>query len=157
MKLFALNLLLALIWTLLTGEFRPASFLGGFVIGYSTLWLTRRVAGPSTYLEKPRHVARFAWFFLWELVRANVRVAYEVLTPTMRMRPGIVAIPLDVESDAAVTLLANLITLTPGALSLDVSADRRVLYVHTMYVPDLEAFRRVIKQGFERRVIEVLR
>jgi multicomponent Na+:H+ antiporter subunit E len=73
------------------------------------------------------------------------------------MRPGIVAIPLDLEGDAAITLLANLVTLTPGALSLDVSPDRTVLYVHTMYMDDAETFRREIKQGFERRVKELLR
>jgi multicomponent Na+:H+ antiporter subunit E len=73
----------------------------------------------------------------------------------MRARPGIVAIPLDVEGDAAIVLLANLITLTPGAFSLDVSGDRRVLFIHTLYADD--AFRREIKEGFERRVIEVLR
>lgn len=155
--MFALNLLLALIWTLLTGEFRPAGFVFGFVLGYLALRLARHVTGPSTYFEKPRSLVRFASFFLWELVRANLRVAYDVLSPTMRVRPGIVAVPLEVESDAAIALLGNLITLTPGALSLDVSDDRRVLYVHTLYVHDVEAFRRQIKEGFERRVMEVLR
>jgi multicomponent Na+:H+ antiporter subunit E len=75
------------------------------------------------------------------------------------MRPGVVAIPLDVQTDAEITLLANLITLTPGTLSLDVSTDRRVLYIHVMYIDndDVEAVRRKIKEGFERRVLEVLR
>lgn len=155
--MFALNLLLALVWALLTGEFRPANLLLGFVLGYVALWLVRRVSGPTTYFEKPRHLASFVAFFFWSLLRANLRVAYEVVTPALRMRPGIVAIPLEVETDTAITLLANLITLTPGALSLDVSKDRRVLYVHTMYMADAEAFRREIKEGFERRVIEVLR
>jgi multicomponent Na+:H+ antiporter subunit E len=155
--MFALNLLLALTWTLLTGVPRPANFLLGFALGYAALWLVRDVAGPSTYFEKPRRIARFVSFFLWELVRANLRVAYEVVTPKLRMRPGIVAIPLDLEGDAAITLLANLVTLTPGALSLDVSPDRTVLYVHTMYMDDAETFRREIKQGFERRVKELLR
>ena len=67
------------------------------------------------------------------------------------------AIPLDARSDAEITLLANLITLTPGSLYLDVSQNRCVMYVHTMHVDDLDAFRRSIKDGFERRVMEVLR
>jgi multicomponent Na+:H+ antiporter subunit E len=78
-----------------------------------------------------------------------------VITLAHTMRPGVVAVPLELQTDAAITLLANLITLTPGTLSLDVSADRRVLYVHTMYLDDVEQFRREIKEGFERRVIEV--
>jgi multicomponent Na+:H+ antiporter subunit E len=155
--MFSLNLLLALTWTLLTGVMRPANFLVGFTLGYLALWLVRDVTGPSIYFDKPRQIVRFAGLFLWELVRANLRVAYEVVTPKLRMRPGIVAIPLDLTSDAAITLLANLITLTPGALSLDVSPDRTVLYVHTMYMHDAEAFRQEIKEGFERRVKELLR
>lgn len=101
----------------------------------------------------------FILFFLWELLAANLRVAVDILTPPHQMRPGIIAIPLDVETDAEITLLTNLITLTPGTLSLDLSADRRVLYIHTMYIDrdDIDAARERIKSGFERRVLEVLR
>jgi len=73
--------------------------------------------------------------------------------------PGVVAIPLDARTDAEITLLANLITLTPGSVSLDLSEDRRVLYVHAMYIDggDVEAYRRSVKEGLERRVLELLR
>lgn len=73
--------------------------------------------------------------------------------------PGVVAIPLDARTDVEITLLANLITLTPGSVSLDLSEDRRVLYVHAMYIDggDVEAYRRSIKEGLERRVLELLR
>jgi multicomponent Na+:H+ antiporter subunit E len=75
------------------------------------------------------------------------------------MRPGVIAIPLNARTDVEITLLANLITLTPGTLSLDVSADRSVLYIHVMYIDndDIDAVRRKIKEGFERRILEVLR
>lgn len=73
--------------------------------------------------------------------------------------PGVVAIPLDARTDAEITLLANLITLTPGSVSLDLSDDKRFLYVHAMYIDggDVEAYRRSIKEGLERRVLELLR
>ena len=90
-----------------------------------------------------------------KLVKANLRVAWEVLTPKHHMRPAIIAIPLDAESDLQITILANFITLTPGTLSLDVSPDRKTLYVHAMYVDDVDAFRREIKEKLEQRVIEV--
>ena len=48
-------------------------------------------------------------------------------------------------------------TLTPGSLSLDVSSDRRVLYLHVLYIDDVEALRREVKEDYERRVLEVLR
>jgi len=74
------------------------------------------------------------------------------------MQPGVVAIPLDARTEVEITVLSNLITMTPGSLSLDVSADRRVLYLHTMYGgDDPDRLREEIKTKFERRVLEVLR
>jgi multicomponent Na+:H+ antiporter subunit E len=102
-------------------------------------------------------MAGLFFYFLWELVVSNVRVAIEVLSPRYRMRPGVVGVRLDARTDLEITLLANLITLTPGTMSVDISEDRRVLYVHALYVDDRDAFERSIKDGFERRVLEVLR
>lgn len=83
-----------------------------------------------------------------------------MLRPKLRQNisPAIVAVPLDVEGDFSVTLLANVISLTPGTLTLDVSDDKRVLYIHSMYGgDDPDAVRREIKSGLERRVLEVTR
>jgi multicomponent Na+:H+ antiporter subunit E len=153
------NLLLALVWVGMTGEFTPLNFAIGFALGLLILFFARRVVGTPNYLVKAVQALDLAAFLLWELLLANLRVAYDVLTPGFHMRPGVVAIPLDAKSDIEITLLANLITLTPGTLSLDVSSDRRVLYIHVMYVDndDLDEVRRKIKSGFERRVLEVLR
>jgi multicomponent Na+:H+ antiporter subunit E len=73
------------------------------------------------------------------------------------MKPGIIAVPLDAETDFEITLLANLITMTPGTLSLDLSDDRKTLYVHAMYITDPEKIRHSIKHDLERRVLAVLR
>lgn len=157
MTVFLLNLLLALVWLTLTGNLEPANFVIGFVVGYIVLRITRRALPRTGYFHKFPLVMRFAAFFLWELVRANMKVAHDVLTRRHHMKPGVVAIPLDLETDAEIVLLANLVTLTPGTLSLDVSDDRRFLYMHAMYIDDVDAFRASIKQGFERRVMELLR
>jgi multicomponent Na+:H+ antiporter subunit E len=143
----------------MTGEFAPLNFAIGFALGLLILFFARRVVGTPNYLVKTVQVLELVAFLLWELLLANLRVAYDVLTPGYHMRPGVVAIPLDAKSDIEITLLANLITLTPGTLSLDVSSDRSVLYIHVMYVDndDLDEVRRKIKSGFERRVLEVLR
>jgi len=157
MTLLLWNVLLALAWTALTGRVSVSNFLEGFVLSYVILFLSRRIVGPSTYFRKVGQLLGLTLYFIWELVLANLRVAYDVLTPRHKMRPGVVAIPLDAESDAEITLLANLITLTPGTLSLDVSKDRKMLYIHAMYIDDIDQLRRKIKDGFERRVLEVLR
>jgi multicomponent Na+:H+ antiporter subunit E len=155
MSYLLLHVLLALAWAALSGQITPENLAGGFVLGYIILYLSRRALGCNRYVTKVPQVLRFLGYFIVELFKANLRVAYEVITPRFNMRPAIVAVPLDIQSDIEITLLANLITLTPGTLSLDVSNDRRVLYVHSMFVTDIEAFRHEIKDGFERRIKEL--
>ncbi|MDR7417864.1 MAG: Na+/H+ antiporter subunit E [Armatimonadota bacterium] len=149
------NVLLALAWAALTGHFSLLNLALGFGLGYALLYVATRAGAGTGYFAQVWQVVGFVAFFLWELLLANLRVAYHILAPLERMRPGIVAIPLDLRTDAEITALANLITLTPGTLSLDVSTDRRVLYVHALRIEDAESFRRDIKAGFERRVREV--
>jgi multicomponent Na+:H+ antiporter subunit E len=108
-------------------------------------------------LRKVPLLLSFLVFYLKELIRANLRVAHDALTPAHHMRPAILAIPLDATSDFEILLLVNLITMTPGSVSIDVSTDRRVLYLHAMYVSDPEAARHEIKTKLERRVLELLR
>lgn len=91
-------------------------------------------------------------FFVRELTAASLRVAWDVVTPRARRSPGIISVPVDLETDRQITLLALLVTLTPGTLSLDVSTDRRSLYVHSMFTADPESVRATVKDGFERRI-----
>lgn len=157
MSVFLFNLLLALLWAAIVGSVDPAHLLTGFLVGYAVLWIARPVLGPTRYFGKLFEALRFAAFFTYELVLSNLRVAWDVLTPKAYRRPGVVAVPLDADSDVEITLLANLVTLTPGSLSLDVSPDRRCLYVHAMFVDDIEQLRCDIKEGFERRVLDLMR
>ena len=152
MNWLLVHVMLALVWAALSGELTLATMGGGFVVGFLVLLLARRALGCQRYVTRVPRVLGFCAYFLVLLIQANLRVAYEVLTPNFRVRPAIVAIPLDIRDEVAITTLANLITLTPGTLSLDVSGDRRVLYVHAMFVTDVEEFRREIKEGLERRV-----
>jgi multicomponent Na+:H+ antiporter subunit E len=74
----------------------------------------------------------------------------------MQLRPGVVAVPLDLKTRVGIVFLANMITLTPGTLSLDISVDRKMLYVHTVWLEDADKFRNAIKQEYERRVREIV-
>jgi len=154
---FIWNALLAVAWAAAVGEITLTSLLTGFLLGYLALWLNGDLLQARAYCARVPRLVEFLLFFLWELLLANLRVAYDVLTPTFHMRPGIVAMPLDAKSDFEITLLANLISLTPGSLSLDVSPDRRFLYIHSMYVRDAEEEKQKLKDGFERRLLKVLR
>lgn len=154
---FLSNILLTFIWVALTGNFLFANYLFGFLLSFFMLWLITSGTGDAKYFRILPKVITFFFFFLYELVKANLQVAYEVMTPNYNMTPGIVKVPLDAKSNLEITFLANLISLTPGTLSLDVSDDKKVLYVHSMYITSKESFIRSIKNGFEKRILEILR
>jgi multicomponent Na+:H+ antiporter subunit E len=128
------------------------------VIIMFVLWLSSPFYHRSYFHKLPK-AFNFIMFFLKELVVANLMVAYDILTPNYRMKPTVIALPLDAKTDMEITLLSGIITLTPGSLSIDVSADRKVLYVHTLYVThnDLELTKEKIKYGFERRLLQLTR
>jgi multicomponent Na+:H+ antiporter subunit E len=156
-KRLLMNLLLTLIWVALTGEFTFINFSFGFIMSFFILWLMARTPEEKRYFDRLPKIISFTFFFFKELIKANLQVAYDVITPKFYMQPGIVKIPLDATTDLEITLLANLITLTPGTLSLDVSDDKKVLYVHAMYIKDRDQFVQSVKTGFERRLLEILR
>lgn len=153
---FVLNIILALTWAALLGQFNPAALLTGFIIGYLVLFVARRALPPSSYFEKVYQAIVFILFFLWELVVASLRVAVDVLTPRHRMRPRVLAYALEAHSQVEIVMFSILITLTPGSLSMDVSSDRRVLYVHAMYAEDEEQARQDLRR-LEKRLLDLLR
>ncbi|MGA8852918.1 MAG: Na+/H+ antiporter subunit E [Christiangramia sp.] len=153
---FLSNILLTFVWVALTGDFSFENYLFGFFLNFHILWLITVGRKRNKYFLIVPKVIILLVYFLYELVKANIEVAYEVITPKLNMTPGIIMVPLDVKSDIGITMLANMISLTPGTLSLDVSNDKKVLFVHAMYIKDREKFIRGIKDGFERRIMEVL-
>jgi multicomponent Na+:H+ antiporter subunit E len=149
--------LLMVAWLALTGDLGVANAAFGLALG----WAAMRLAGPQRRfpldaLRRIPAVLSLGAFVAWELLLSNVRVARVILFPRRHLRPVLVAVPLDVRSDAAITLLANVLTLTPGTLSVDVSTDRRTLYVHALSAPDPDALVRDVKERFEPRVRRVL-
>jgi len=157
MNLFLLNIFLALGFSAVLGQLNLSGFMAGFVVGYGALWLTKPLYGTTRYFERLSGVLGLIGFFGKELLVSNLKVLWDVITPRHISRPGIIGLPLDARTDLEIMLVANLISLTPGTLSLDLSDDRRVLYIHVMFLDDIETTRRQIKQGLERRVLEVMR
>ena len=157
MTLFVLNLLLAFAWAALHGDFTLSTLASGFGLAYLLLVLLRPLWPESRYVKLMGASLRFMLYFLSTLARAALRVAWDILTPRPYFRPGVVAVPLELESDLEIAVLASLITLTPGSLAIDVSSDRRCLYIHFMYIDDLEQFRHGGGRELEHRLREVLR
>lgn len=157
MSLFLVNVLLALAWSAVTGSFSFINFAFGFVLAMGALSLIREQVGSVGYFSRARRVISLALLFIYELVLSAWKVTVLVLSPKMDLKPGIFAYPLKVDRDFEITLLANLITLTPGTLSVDVSDDRRILYVHALDCSDPDQTRRDIAEGFERKIMEAFR
>lgn len=157
MNLTLITIALALFWAAITGNFGGLNLLLGAAVGGLALFLLRGAFAPPRAVLKVRQFLSLALLFLYELAASAVRVAVLVLTPnlTAALRPAVVAFPLTVKSDAEITLLANLITLTPGTLSIDVSEDRSVLYVHVLQLSTPEALIADIAGGFEAKVREL--
>lgn len=166
--MLSLNILLALAWVVINNSYTPADLIVGLIFGFLVLRVSWRALSDEPfsarryfrfYSRRPLTMTwrwvRFLAFGFVEIVKSNIAVTKAVLSPKMNLRPGIVAIPLDLKSDEGITTLANLITLTPGTVTLDVSSDRKTLYIHAFEVGDPEALRRETKASFERRVKEL--
>jgi len=156
-NLFLMNILLAFIWVALTGKFLYTNLIFGFFMSYLIIWLMTRSNDKVNYFRRAPQVVGFFLFFIKELIKANIEVAYDVITPRDHMKPGIIGFPLKAETDLEITLLSNFITLTPGTLGLDISTDRKTMYIHAMYIDDREEFIENIRHGFERRLLDILR
>lgn len=155
MSTILINLLFALAWCAVTGTFSALNLAFGFVLGGISLFLIRDQVGAATHYRRFFGSITLALTFLTELIKSSVNVAMIVLSPGRDLKPAIIAYPLDVKSPAEITLLANLITLTPGTLSMDVSDDQSTLYIHAIDAADPNDVINDIKSSFEKRIIEV--
>lgn len=156
MSLLAVNVLLAVAWAGLTADFSIRNLAIGQLLGFGALWIASPLfEGPSRYFRSSVNIAKLIGHFLYELVVGSLQVTWDVLTPVHRARPRIISVPLDVTTEAELLLLTNLVSLTPGTLSLDVTDDGRRLLVHTMFGEDEAAQIDEIKNGMERRVREI--
>lgn len=155
--IFLSNVLLMLMWVILTGESTFANFAFGFIFSFLILRLISLDKKDGDYFKLVPKLISFILFFIYELVVANIQAGYFIITPNSKLRPGIVGVPLDAKTDVEITFLTNLVSLTPGTLSVDVSSDRKVLYVHSIHIADRDKFISNIKNGFEKRLLGILR
>lgn len=144
-----------LVWTALWGDWSAANALAGLAIGSVLLWLAppRHERAPSRV-----HLPSLAWLvvrFVGDLVASSAEVAWEVVTPGSRINAGVIAAPLRTRSPLLVTLIGNMITLTPGTLTLEVLRDddgALTLYVHVLHLKGIDDARENVRR-LEARVL----
>ena len=149
------GVILGLLWLFVNGvPLEPAALLGQFLIGLlfglPVAYASRRFYWPETdpwrVLRAAPYMALYVAVFVKDLLVANLDVAYRVLAPSMPIEPAVIDLPLRVQTDVAITTIANSITLTPGTLAMDYDADRNALYVHAIDGRNPEAVVRPIRQ-----------
>lgn len=157
--LFLINLGLAVIWSSFVHVFPPIDFTLGFVIGIGVLGIIYR-----DYLRRSLRLFIFVPYVLWQILKSNLSLAWTIIQPekelASRLHPEIVAVPLTVSTDLEIMLLATIITLTPGTLSMDLGTnadDEQVLYVHSLLTEDPDEFCKSIKQSFEQPILNITR
>ena len=135
-----------------------ASNISVFLLIYFLFWLGSYFYDRSHFVKVPLLLG-LLFYFLKELMLASLVVAWDVITPSSGAESGLIALPLDARTDLEITILASLISLTPGTLSLDVSEDKRYLYVHAVYIKqgDVENLKKQIKNGFEKKLLKITR
>lgn len=146
-------------WLLLTGELTLGNLLLGLVLSAGVRLLVGGATGTRQRgwsVQRLYRALQLSLFFLSEVVVSGVTVAIEVLRPRMQLQPAIVAIPVPGLSPTGVMVVANMVTMTPGSLSVYMDEEAQVLYVHAMHVQDADAFRRKLQRSFVRRVQEVV-
>lgn len=159
LKYFLLNLLLTFVWVALTGQLNYTNFGFGLVLGFFILWMLTRNFKPSDkeYFYRVPKILMFILNFLYDMLQANFQVAIDVITPNLHTTPGIIKYDIDAKTDFEITMLTNIIALTPGTMVIDIADDKSHVFIHTMYLKDKDKFIHRMKERTEKKLLEILR
>ena len=148
-----LSLVLAVVWVLLLNDFSIGNFVFGLILGIAIAKISSPYWPGRPEIRNPLAIMEYGLVVLWDIVVSNVQVAYLVLfRRSESLRSRFITIPLDLKSPEAIAVLAGTITMTPGTVSSDLSADGRSLLVHCLETDDPEGAVATIKSRYESRL-----
>ncbi|MFG1333762.1 Na+/H+ antiporter subunit E [Xanthobacter autotrophicus] len=148
-----LTVLVTLVFMFLMNEVTPGVVVLGLILGFAIPLLTAPFWPGRPRLKAPLTVAEFMLVVLWDIIVSNIEVAKLILFRRGdSLRTRYVTVPLDLEAPEAIALLAGTITMTPGTVSADLSADGKALLVHCLDTGDPAATVAAIKARYERRL-----
>lgn len=150
-----MSLVILGVWLDLSGSLAPGQWLLGAGLGLLLPHVAERLREGHARLRRPGLAARLALRVLWDIVLSNIEVARRILGRESRIRPGFVWVPLALTNVYGITTLAGIITMTPGTLSAELSADRRHLLVHCFHLEDAAATVAQIKRRYEAPLLEI--
>ncbi len=150
-----LSATLLAVWLLLNNTLDPAQVVLAALLAVAVPRVTAKLRPDSPRLRRPLLVARLGLVVLWDIVLSNIEVARQILGPEEAIRPAFVWVPLDLADAHAIVSLAGIVTMTPGTLSAELSADRRHLLVHAFNVGDEAELIARIKARYESPLKEI--
>ncbi|MFO7594511.1 MAG: Na+/H+ antiporter subunit E [Pseudomonadota bacterium] len=150
-----LSLLLLIIWLLLVNSVAPGQIFLGAVLALAVPRLTGDFWPDRPRCVRVRPIFGYSLMVIWDIVIANAQVAMLILGPARRLKPAFVHYPLALQEEFAITVLASTISLTPGTVTADVSADRKALLIHALNVEDEQALIAHIRQRYEQPLKEI--
>lgn len=151
----ALSVAIVLLWLILANSFAPGSWLMGTLLGIAIPLATRHFWPEPPRLQRPLTALKLAARVAVDIVLANGAVARRVLGPIRALNPAMIEVPLDLRDPMVATILASIVTLTPGTVSIDVDLERWVLHFHALDAPDPEAVAHDIKRQYELPLKEI--
>ncbi|HSF47259.1 MAG TPA: Na+/H+ antiporter subunit E [Burkholderiales bacterium] len=150
-----LSAALLIAWLLIADSVSAGQILLGALFAIAIPWASRRLHPERPRIRGPAALLRLIPVVLWDIVVANFEVARLVLGRASRLRSQFIELPLNVSDPYAVTLLAEIITLTPGTVSAELSSDRKTLMIHALHVTDAGELVHRIKQRYEAPLKEI--
>jgi len=151
-----LSISLVVIWLLLVNQLSFGHLLLGLILGIAVPLYTSRFWPDHVHVRNPMVLLRFIGVVLYDILVANVVVARLIIGRQERLEPAFLVMPLRLETDVAISVLANTISLTPGTVSTYLSADRRCLIIHSLHTTDPEEVLETIRQRYETPLKEIL-
>ncbi|MBE0506006.1 MAG: Na+/H+ antiporter subunit E [Marinospirillum sp.] len=149
------SLLLLVVWLLLNNSVAPGHLVLGSFLALTIPLLLAKLQLPQPSAKKPLLAVKYFLKVLFDIITANVEVAILVVGPIKRMKPGFIAIPLDITRELPITLLASTVSLTPGTVSCEVSEDHRWLFVHALNITNEQDMIDQIKNRYEAPLKEI--
>ncbi|MEM9425689.1 MAG: Na+/H+ antiporter subunit E [Pseudomonadota bacterium] len=151
-----LTLILAIVWVLLQNQVSAGMVVFGIILGIIIPWMTSIWWPEAPKAFRLGKMVGYSAIVIYDIIIANLEVAWIVLTvPNAKLKPAWIVVPLELKQPEAITVLAGTITLTPGTVSADLSAEGHSLLVHVLHTDDPDSVRDEIKQRYERRLLEI--
>jgi len=149
------SLLLFVIWLLVNNTVAPGHLLLATFLAIVIPLMTAGMQTPQPKFRRPLLTVKYILMVLWDIIVANLEVALLVLGPSKKLVPAFIAVPLDIQHEFPITILASTVSLTPGTVSAEISEDRQWLYVHVLHLSNKDELIASIKQRYERPLKEI--